>query len=62
MESISQGAREHEVSDTVERLMRHMLVSSRVVAEWKQLRRKVWVGKGCPQGGGPVPHNVVPGG
>ena len=55
VESICQSAREHEVPDTVERLMRRLLVSRRVMAEWKQLRREVWVGKGCPQGEGVLP-------
>ena len=52
LESICQGAREHEVPGTVERWMWRLLVSKRVVAEWKQLGREVWVGKGSPQGGG----------
>ena len=51
MESICQGAREREVPDTVERWLRRLLLSRRVVAKWKQHRRRVWVGKGCPQGG-----------
>ena len=59
VESICQGAREHEVPDPVERWMRRLLVSRRVVAEWKQLSPKVWVG--CLHGGGgTVSHNVVP--
>ena len=51
VESICQGAREHEVPDTVERWLRRLLKCRRVVAEWKLHRRQVWVGKGCPQGG-----------
>ena len=53
MEDICQGDREHEIPDTVERWMRRrrLLNSRREVAEWKQHRRKVWVGKGCSQGG-----------
>ena len=55
VEIICQGAREHEVSDSVERWMQRLLVSRRVVAEWKQLRRETWGRKGCPQGGGSCP-------
>ena len=53
VESICQGAREHEVPDTVERWMQRLLVSRRVVAEWKQHRRdkKVWLVMGVPSGG-----------
>ena len=43
VERIYQGAREHEVSDTVERWVRRLLNSRRMVAEWKQHKRKVWI-------------------
>ena len=59
---MEQRARENKVPDTVETWMRCLLVSRRVVAEWKQPRREVWFGKGCPQGGGSVPHTVASGG
>ena len=41
VENICQDASEHEVYDTVERWMRRLLNSRRVVAEWKQHRREV---------------------
>ena len=41
VESICQSAMEHEVPDTVERWMRRLLVSRRMMEEWKQLRREV---------------------
>ena len=51
VESICQGASEHDVSGTVKRCMWRFLNSRRVVAEWKGYRRQVWVGKVCPQSG-----------
>ena len=50
VKSICQGAREHEVSDTMEMGILCLLCSRKVVAECKQHRREVWLGKGCPQG------------
>ena len=49
VESIWQGAREHDVFDTLERWMRRLLNSRSVVVEWKGQRLEVWYGKGCPQ-------------
>ena len=53
VESNYEGAREHNVSDTVERWMWRLLNSSKVVVEWKKhehkKQRKVWVRKRCQQ-------------